>query len=1318
MPELRHATRSGPERNEYLGPNWPTSVASTSFVPSRKLDEQQSLVPILQQQRQRIKRSGTTKSVNSIKHEIHNVQQTLTKLQKNKDDIQKVKSSTTDEIYPGNYSKDHLQRHSLALQTSNELRGIEKQIKRSSVLLSALRHKLDDANVTAEDNARSFHGSEVGESEEKIPNLVSYNSSEPDLADDGLDHGSLWNSNSTMSSGSDFEVGNTSEALLEKSQNEGKEHATWLVSEFLQSLQDKNSTAEFLLGKANDLVALLQKNPGIKYELILSAFSSTIQQLLLSSDDIIVAAGYRICRHLITGKEYIRELIKLRITSFLIISLAKDSASLIEREQAMKLIRSFLDYKEGISKGIVRAIISCIDNSDDKLRDIAIETLLEMCYVMPKLVEECKGIRVLEGFIAENISSPLTGPLLDALLDLMSFEDTRKLLVNFDITVLLTTFAEYQNKSNMNIDKLQKSSQLICKCLKNYNGLVLFVAEDFKAFRQVITFFQIPSICRFLADIILDVLRVKILPYHEQNKGTVSKNTSSRFHYELPPINQYVGLLVKILANLGIIDSLIPVLSSTDSLKQSGLAGKIRYLISEFCNLAMNLVGFNPLTSFSIKPITEAGQEHVISDIFYFERLTNKLNRHRNTIGMGGFTSANDIMEFTEKLRHNFLVNEVDETKFKKMVYDSRVLQTKDFTTWNWNTLSELIEGPLRNSKRIDALMRTTKFFRRLMVFYRPMRYRFSKVKNGSRFAQRYIQVGCQFFKMLISTQEGIRILHDDTKLIPQIASLLYRAMEGQTTNNVLTEPNFSQSVCPGYLKILGVLTEAQSGIELLEKWNIFTVIYKMFQKRSSIGKTYLLQILPELDLTFSLHCRTILGKALVHEDEEIRIAATNALGLSLQKFSSESSRLQFTLLEMLVRQLYDLSPDVIGAADKTLYEFCASQKWPKMIAYPRRHLLHQLVFIKSPLLFEFLQTPTGFRQLDEIQFIQVERNKWFTRKNLEYVSKVEAFIQKEMVYVEFVNDGSERAKSMPLHFYGSLAHTEEGVALITQMGDLVAFANIVKAHRADMKLAMMPEKLLQLKAALWCCGLIGSTDLGIALLDNYTIVEDIIELAYSALATDVKFTAFYVLGLVSKTKEGCEILDELHWDCCLNVLNLPTGLTYPMDVKKFLGSNSSGSQDLKNVGNGKSAEVDLMTGEDIVLDLDKLLSLKAESESTRRDANEDLQAEMERFKIDAQLNSISNSKSDYNELTERILRAASKLNNSILSNGAAKEITDLRTAYGSARVATPQMFTRIVELLEQYRFKPPARKFLCELFMSKKTLETMIRKDRKRRKA
>ena len=213
--------------------------------------------------------------------------------------------------------------------------------------------------------------------------------------------------------------------------------STWLVTDFMQSLQETNISVDFLLQKANGFVDLLKKHPEIRQDLVLTSFMQSVQTLLLSEDKMIASIGYRISRYLINGEEFIRELIRLRLDSFIIISLAKDNTFQIEREQALKLVRCFIDHKAGITCGIVQGIISCVEKQDDLLRNLALETLLELCFVDPAMVKQCHGIRLLVGLLQDYSSFSLASIILDTILQLLETKKTRIfILEDFNVAVL------------------------------------------------------------------------------------------------------------------------------------------------------------------------------------------------------------------------------------------------------------------------------------------------------------------------------------------------------------------------------------------------------------------------------------------------------------------------------------------------------------------------------------------------------------------------------------------------------------------------------------------------------------------------------------------------------------------------------------------------------------------------------------------------------------------------------------------------------------------------------------------------------------------
>lgn len=1370
-------------------------VLSTSFVPTRKSDLLPSSPTSPLQTRRH--RSSVTKTILGLKNEMNTLHHELSELKKKKDETEKLRNSTASDIYAGGYSTDHLQKHSIRIKANAQIREIdknitklEKQTKDLKDQIELLKKPLSDldrlklaSTQVSRDDLLTGTDEDLGSN---ISRIESHKSD--DIMKQAEEHSiqKLLSNNDTDDDNPDSSIDDT---ISMSEQTVNLESATWMVSNYLESFQEPNLSTEFILEKANGLVNLLKSNPDIRNNLVLDAFMPSIQNLLLQNDNLISSAAYRVCRHLVDGKEFIDVLINLRFDIFIVISLSYDNSHQLEREQAFKLLRTFVDFNHGMNKPILQAVISCIEKNDDPLKNMALETLLEMCYVAPELVKECHGIRVLEGILQEYYSFSLASIVLDTILNLMSNHHTRKHFINdFDISVLATVFSDLNPKSSVSIERIQNASVLITKALKNYNGFMLFSMHNFQPLKELLAFFQVSTCAPYLIDIFLDILRIKPLPYKIRNKGvTAFRMQPSEYYRECIPMNQKVALKVMILDRSGFqerLSSLISFDSKGDP--QSVLATKARYLLTEYLNLKLNLVDsvFTPVQDLS----QQNEKSQIFEETFEFAKITNKMSRHRNTIGMSSLNYIDNLKDFIKHDKENTLVREVDDLRFRRMVYDSKVLQTKDFTSWNWNIIQELFEGPLMNSKHLEELAKSTKFIRRLLVFYRPLRLRFSNVDKGAKYAQKYIHVGCLFFKMLTSTSEGLKLLMDDTKIIPQLASLLFRALEGNTVGNIFNESSLKNKIVAGYFKFIGVLTHSKGGIKVLSRWNFFTVIYKMFQFQSRFATKCLLLTLGEIHLQHSAHCRTIMGKALVFEDETIRYNATKHLGERLNemitsKVTSESElennlNVQHYKMELLTRQLYDLSPKVVAVADKALYEYIlAGNESEESSSITFKLFLNQMVFIRSPILFEILGRPYGFQLLNEINFVKEERMAWLLKKNLEYVDIVEEFLGQTQK-AKKANQLEQRDR-LPLHFYESLAKTEDGILLLSQTGDFVKFMNIVKRYATGNMNDEDPETIKELKASLWCCGFIGSTELGIGLLDNYSLVDDIIDIAYKSSVTTVRFTAFYTLGSISRTREGCEILDEMGWNCCISVLGKPIGIALPSKIDKFLSYNEEPWEIVRHYEDN-ILELDVNKGEllvkskPLVFDLAKLLSeknalenplhrdeddredtpppdinespIKSDGKLSNRsnfdDSNISPKQVGERSGTNisnsvvegsytSTMNSVTTSKGrtasiisaiideekPHDEKIDKVLEIVSQLGNHIMSNKAIKIITDMNTKYGSKLFENVTLFLKVTEMMSTFRFKPHVRKFLCGLFVNKHNLAIVIEHDCKLQK-
>ena len=153
-------------------------------------------------------------------------------------------------------------------------------------------------------------------------------------------------------------------------------------------------------------------------------------------------------------------------------------------------------------------------------------------------------------------------------------------------------------------------------------------------------------------------------------------------------------------------------------------------------------------------------------------------------------------------------------------------MTTKDFTRWNYDTLLEIVEGPLLNHKRLEEAIRVSRFIRRLMSFFHPFSHRFSdivKTPVRSMFASvivnakykqstvKWVRLGCSLLNTLMKSPEGAKYLSNEDQFLVQIVKAFAQldpvGPRGDTYCKTLL--NYSSSmVCP--IPILYFLGNAQ----------------------------------------------------------------------------------------------------------------------------------------------------------------------------------------------------------------------------------------------------------------------------------------------------------------------------------------------------------------------------------------------------------------------------------------------------------------------------------------------------------------------------
>ncbi|ODA77099.1 hypothetical protein RJ55_07617 [Drechmeria coniospora] len=985
------------------------------------------------------------------------------------------------------------------------------------------------------------------------------------------------------------------------------ESPTFTVAELLQALEVEGMAPEHYVSRANQLVDLFKRHPTIKYDLVWSVFGLRMQMMLLSESREVAAAGYRATRYAITDVASLQKIRSLNTDYLVIRSLNNYRKADVEREQSLKFVRAFLDVKGGvkeISRAVVRTLVAvaeqgeerrpgvqAADQNIDRLRPICIETLAEIMVRDPALLVASGGLGPLSEALSEG-TYKAPESLMAAFLFLFDTPQRRKYIhPGYGLDTVFTAFTD-QLAATESI--LKQSSRAVSAAMRSWSGLMSLCMYDFRPIRSLISslLFPNPAIRETVLDLLFSLLRIKppawatsflagrrLTTYGRvANMKTASlREQSAMLHLEEDNseqnfVDHYTALLLATFIKTGLLQSLLLIAQSEED---PMLKRKTTLLIGEVLKLASRLLPPSWSAELQLLPdlfsaATEFGNEtHFVASgiVYQISSVSRTLYKSAPSESMADALPSSDSMQNMGVTEDHPKANAAivfDDATFRQFVIDTGVLNSSNYLKWNWDVIMKVIEGPLQIGKRLDEAVKASKFMKRIMSFYRPFKYKFADIKN-TRNTQKYVKAGCALVHSLLMTPEGVKFLAD-SKLLRQIAECL--AQCDPTSGLTAQYPMFARdrltdTLCCGYFSMLGVLSTDPKGLLLLERWRMFNMMYHIvdLKQRPDLIK----MLLSNFDYSLQGHPRVLLSKALTAGTKDIRIHATNTLRKctmrpvsSLKEHNSASD--SKWAIQLLVTQLYDPEIEVCSTAVKILENACNRKTYLEYIVECRPALDH-LGEIGAPLLLRFLSTSIGYHYLDGLDYISNEMDDWFLGRNDSYVSVIEASLARAFLaetddhghrmslFDEASVDADFHDSHVPPHFYRELTRTREGCRLLSDKGHFEEFVSTIRDQGMQTDDG---EILTKVKGCLWAVGNVGSMELGAPFLEASDVVERIIRIAESHEVMSMRGTAFFVLGLISRSSHGLEMVSEHGWDANTTSTGTSLGFCIPNDLGRL----------------------------------------------------------------------------------------------------------------------------------------------------------------------
>ncbi|KAJ1021886.1 hypothetical protein NDA16_003648 [Ustilago loliicola] len=987
--------------------------------------------------------------------------------------------------------------------------------------------------------------------------------------------------------------------------------------------------------------------------------------------------------------------------------------------------RLALDLEDLLSSGVVRALAAVAEHAEDKLRNICLETLAELAVFDVRLLIRGGGLRSTLQALTEG-PTDFSPTLVQVFIYLVDMPGTRQhLRPCVDLEIALSGFTESPVQKPITYDALLRcTASVVTVLLRSWAGLIYLCMDDKRAIKSLVQALRVNTVevKSVLLDMLYDLFNVRgatgrVDPASKRESSYKAASSSPRIDADtsntpsarniaplgelgdqprsrLNLVDHYLALLLVVFLDSGLVDALIDVIehSPTMARKATMLMGELLQVSKRVHPPSMGGSIHSLPRLFSLAAdfrLDKSDERQAAASALCSIDVANRHRAHHEAITSAAALSG--TVQSTSRDRSNSVEEsmrrgqrqvektkmrmgmQIDDVQFRNMMVDTQILITKDHTKWNLDTLTEMLEGPLLNPKRLDEVAKGTKLLKRVLAFYHPFALRFASIRklNANR---RFVRLGCLLLSTLASTSEGVRVLSED-RLLREIRECLDQLdpLSGQSGSDpLLSRKRMQETLTSGYFEMIGVLTQSAEGICLLERFKIFTPLYHLSELRSrdDIVKA----VIENVDYSIDGHSRIILAKALTSSYRDVRLFATRHLAelirqqtLPANAKNGSDTHSDWTI-SLLLTQLYDPSVDVRQLATKVVEEACASSHILEKVVSMRPTLDH-LDDLGHPLLLKFLSTSVGIRYLWQGEYVDREMDEWFNERNQRYVVEVEVMLAEFFSIYRKSPSNSSNGRSastsngvsasasafappssigadplhdgvVPPHFYGELAKTPEGCQILQQKGHFAEFAHFIRQHGAE---ALDSELINKLKSVLWAVGNIGANELGLPFLEAEDVISQIVEIAENSPVLSVRGTCFFVLGLISSTNSGAETLQDYGWQSVCTPLGAPMGLCIPDDI-------------------------------------DRLVSLPRWDVNKVPDLSYLELAEPETLVVNKIITSIAN------------------LGNSILATNASRSLSKLKAKHKSA-FKDMSVLARALELMDHFYYRVSVRRYVWELF-------------------
>lgn len=770
-------------------------------------------------------------------------------------------------------------------------------------------------------------------------------------------------------------------------------------------------------------------------------------------------------------------------TVFLSRALALEDAFYFEREQALKLVRAWIQYmrlgshhvQALLSEGIVRVLSSIALEPEDTLYHASVETLAELVVLDTPLVSRSSAMAPLWRAICESCAT-VAVPLVDNMLILLDRPSTRRhISAGTDLEAVLADFTTLPSARRAP-ERLETTQQVVSHLLQSWQGLFYLCMQDKAALKALVASLYLDD------DTIRSHVLAALLPVFR---------TSDPLSQVPRLYVSYMSFVLVLLRDVGLWDALLYILQNAHVHQEQActlLRRALQLSRDVLPNDHATLNAFPELVHRICLPDKDpacvVGASHALEAINECE---------------GTLMRAPSV-----PLAPPFPDVPIDDVLFRAMLRDSMVTSMREHSSWNLKVILDLLDGPLWDPHRFDEALVGSKFVRRLLAFFRPSHARYSAMKRSD-MAHRWTHVGVRLCRVLLHHPDGLRAITEE-RLLTDLRDAFEQLV--LHTDSLFSLPNLQNTLVSGYFDILAVFFTCTTGQEMLMQSRLYTPWFALCQNEDAASIHIMCELLSIVDLSCSSFSRILLERALIEAPEAVRLAATKRSAQALWLDNEP----QAWAVSLLLTQMHDPSTSVQESAIHELEQACGNPTMAQCAMQQGPPI--ELLARNSTFALLGLAEERGFSAMHCAGLLGPLAQVWYAREHITYVARAEALVTK--------------SANLPPHLYGQLARTHKGCAYLVELNVLTEWREVLVSHACE---AYDISLLTRVKAALWACGHMGASDLGIDVLASHGLLDGLFGASKSPVVS-VRGTLFFVCGLLTQCKRGREILASYEWTC------------------------------------------------------------------------------------------------------------------------------------------------------------------------------------------